>query len=205
MAGIPSYHKFVVDLETFKASLTVGLYEYLKQKDALVPILHISSHGSIEGIQLTNKEVLRWDKLRDLIIPLNRALRGTLILCISSCEGINACRMVFSEGEIPFHGIVAHNGLPTWSDTAIAFTSFYHLLAKGYYIEEAVEAMKVASGDNGFETIPGRFARQIYIEAIQKLQRYNMLRELSRSISKKPESPLAKALKEGEQKEVKHA
>ena len=48
-------------------------------------------------------------------------------------------------------GSLRHDGRefrkPTWSDTAVAYLAFYHLIAKGKTIEEAVEAMAAASGD----------------------------------------------------------
>lgn len=185
-----------MNLEAFIASLTIGLQEHLKQADALPPILHISAHGSVEGVQLTSDEVVNWNKLRDLIMPINKALKGNLILCMSSCEGFSACRMAMSEGDIPFLGIIGHSGKPTWSDTAIGFATFYHLLAKGQYVREAVEAMKSASGDNGFQEIQGKIAREIYIDKIKKIRMQALLEELRRSTPKVPESPLAKALRE---------
>jgi len=198
LAGIPSSHKLAVSLEAFTASLTIGLQEYLEKANALPPILHISSHGSIEGIQLTSGEVLEWYKLRDLIMPINKALNGNLILCMSSCKGFNACRMAMAEGDIPFLGIIAHPGSPTWSDTAIAFASFYHLLAKGYYIQEAVEAMRIASGDKGFMEIRGKAAKEIYTKKIKELRMKAISETLRRITPKVSESPLAKALKKRE-------
>lgn len=194
LAGIPSTHRLTVNLEAFKASLTIGLQEHLNQADALPPILHISAHGSREGIQLTSGEVVNWTELRDLIMPINKALNGNLILCMSSCEGFNACRMAMSEGDIPFLGIIGHSGKPTWSDTAIAYATFYHLLAKGHYMQEAVKAMKSASGDSGFQEIQGKIAKEIYIEEIKKIRIHQLVEELRRSTPNIPESPLSKAL-----------
>jgi len=194
LAGIPSTHKLAVNLEAFRASFIVGLQEYLEKANALPPILHISAHGSISGIELTSKEVLGWDKLRDLIMPINKALKGNLILCVSSCEGFAACRMAMKEGDIPFLGMVGHPGSPTWSDTAVAFATFYHLLAKGYYFQGAVEAMRIASGDKGFMGIQGKTAKEIYIKKVEELRMQAILEALSKIVPK-VESPLAKALK----------
>lgn len=195
LAGIPSSHKLVVNSEAFSVSLTVGLQEHLKRADALPPILHISAHGSKAGIQLTSREVLGWDRLRDLIMPINRALKGNLILCMSSCEDFSACRMAMTAGDIPFLGIIGHPGRPTWSDTAIAFASFYHLLAKGSYVQDAVNAMRIASGDQGFLEIQGKRAKEIYIDEIVKLKIKAVLERLRQRTPKVPESPLTKALK----------
>lgn len=197
LAGIPSIHKLAVNLEAFEASLTIGLDEYLKQPNALFPILHISSHGNRKGIQFTSGEVLEWHKLRDLIMPINKALNGQLVICLSSCESANACCMVMEEGDIPFLVMIGHFGEPTWSDTAIAFATFYHLMGKGK-LEKAVEAMKTASGDEGFGVITGEAAKIIFIEAAKKLRIQDIARELSLVRPKTPESPLEKAIKKGE-------
>lgn len=44
---------------------------------------------------------------------------------------------------------------PTWAETAVAFTAFYHLLRKGRPIKEAVDGMKAASGNAEFKVIQG--------------------------------------------------
>jgi len=185
-AGIPSCYRIAIDLKTFKLSLTDGLQECLIQVDHLAPILHISSQGSSQGIQFTNEEVLEWNELRDLIMPINKACKGNLVLCISSCEGFSACKMALEESDIPFLAVVGHSGKPTLSDTAIAFATFYHLIAKGYTLIDAEKAMKIASGDDGFGEILGVGAKQIYIEEIRKLRIQSLVEALNRVRPKNP-------------------
>jgi hypothetical protein len=171
LAELSSSHKIAVNLSAFNYSLLSELQAYLKQPDALYPILHISAHGDSEGIQLTSGEVLRWNDLRTSIMPINKALEGTLILCMSSCESFNACRMAMSEEQnVPFLGMVGNVGKPIWSDTAIAFATFYHLLAKGHKFDDAVDAMKKASGNEGFMSITGKRAKDIFLEEINKIK-----------------------------------
>lgn len=57
---------------------------------------------------------------------------------MSSCEGFYACQMAMAEGKIPFYVAIGNIYTPTWSDTAIGFTSFYHLLSKGFHIDKAL-------------------------------------------------------------------
>ena len=68
-------------------SLMVDLPEYLKEQAIdMLPALHISAHGSENGIQLTSGEVVDWVELRDLVMPINKLFNGNLLLCISSCS-----------------------------------------------------------------------------------------------------------------------
>jgi hypothetical protein len=54
--------------------------------------------------------------------------------------------MFIEDAGYPFYAIVANSGKPLWSDTAVAYSTFYHLLSKGEFIVNAVAAMRIASG-----------------------------------------------------------
>ena len=108
------------------ASLVIGLQEEMKARPTLLPIIHISAHGGLDGLELSSKESISWNELRDLLLPINEALSGGLLLCMSSCEGFAACKMAMNETRNqPFLGVIGNYGKPTWSDTAIAYASFY--------------------------------------------------------------------------------
>jgi hypothetical protein len=72
------------------------------------------------------------------------------------------------EGDLPFFAVIGHKGKPTWSDTAVGYAAFYHLISKGCYVVDAVEAMREASGENGFKTITAKEARKAFIDAIKE-------------------------------------
>ena len=59
VAGIPHRYNPAVDLEQFHIAMTdevdAAIDEFRKP-----PILHLSTHGSERGIQLTNQEELLW-------------------------------------------------------------------------------------------------------------------------------------------------
>jgi len=199
LLGIPATHRIPVNLVSFSVSVTLDLQKYLKEQvDELLPIIHISAHGNRNGIQLTDGLLVSWDKLRDLLMPLNKLLDGRLLLCMSSCGGSNACIMAMSEdevGETPFGAVVGHTGETTYSNTAIAYATFYHLLAKGYSIKKAVEAMKIASGDFDFTVIGGKEAQQSFIKELGKRKMEALIRDLLNDVSDEVlESPLAKVL-----------
>lgn len=200
LAKIPSEHKLAVNSEAFNMSFTVGLSAYLLQPNALLPLLHISAHGGKEGIRLTSGEEINWHELRDIIMPINERLKGGLILCMSSCQGIQACRMVMMEGRLPFLAIIGHSGEPSWSDTAVAYATFYHLLAEGYCVPEAVKAMRTASGKPGFQQIKAtevrNTIRDIYAEEVEEARIKALANALRKMPPRLPYSHLAEALEE---------
>jgi hypothetical protein len=142
--------------ETFEKAINEGLTKAIDLNFPLDPILHISAHGCEEGIRLTNKEFITWSDLRNLLLPISRIRDWGLLLCMSTCEGISAIKMAFtekSETHEAAYAIVGNSGKPSWSDTAVAYASFYHLLSKGSGLGEAVEAMKIASGNVDFQIL----------------------------------------------------
>lgn len=168
--NILSTLKTVVSKETLSNALRIGIYEEMIKYKDLLPIIHLSAHGSAEGIELTNKEILKWSELRDYFKPINKAFNGNLLLCMSSCHGFSACRMSMhkTDTEYPFWGLVGNDTKPLWSETAVAYTTFYHHIALGDTLPNAVKAMKVASGNEGFSFIEAKDAQDVYLKVLAK-------------------------------------
>ena len=195
LADIPSEHRLAVDLAAFNAALTHQLQSYLSSSQGRLPVLHISAHGSEDGIVLTDGTKIDWIQLREKIMPLNEALGGYLILCMSSCKGFQACRMAMQAGESPFYGVIGHSGKPSWIDTAVAFMTFYHLLAKGRKVPDIVKAMRIASGDSDFKQILSTEARRVFVEAIKGIRIKALAKRLRRVSPRPPGSSLTKKSK----------
>lgn len=181
--------KTAVTFEAFEAALKIGLKEEMEVSKNIFPILHISAHGYSEGIQLSNGEQITWAQLRLLLHPINQALDGNLIVCLSSCQGYSGTRMAMhlEDEGYPFFAIVANSEKPLWSDTAVAYSTFYHLVAKGKFIVDAVNAMCIASGNSTFCVETAESSRQSYIEYIQQHDTKKMIENLEENVSQ--ESP----------------
>lgn len=195
--NIPCLSKIAISKAAFEASFQVGLLEAMQLFPNLIPIIHISTHGYTEGIQLSNHEVISWCHLRSLLLPVNTSLNNCLLLCMSSCEGYSACRMAMrlNETQHPFLSMVGHSGKPTWSDTAVAFTTLYHLIAKGMNVVRAVEAMKIASGDDGFLFTTAEESQRNFIEYCQRADTIEMQQRFQQQLSPNSLEPLSKRLK----------
>ena len=196
--NIPCVTRLVISRDAFIASIKIGLVEEMKAFPGLLPILHISAHGGTDGLQLSNGEQIPWTELRDLLLPVNKALNGALLLCMSSCEGFSACRMAMQAlgEEHPFFAVISNTKTPTWSETAIAYAAFYHLIAKGEYVVKAVEAMCLAAGNQDFMTITATQAQQVYLDAINQVDVNEARAELQQEADKEPPSSMAKKLED---------
>lgn len=199
---IPCIVKTAINFQAFDASLKIGLKEAMEAFPGMIPILHVSAHGHQEGIELSSGELIDWECLKEMFRPLNQALNNNLLVCLSSCEGYSGVRMAMScEVEpYPYYAIVANGEKPLWSDTAVAYSTFYHLLAKGEYLTTSVEAMCVASGNNSFWLRTAEDARKGYLEHINKIDAQQVQQRLEENMSEETPENLKMLMKLGDPK-----
>lgn len=195
---IPCISRTAINPEAFVAALRIGLPEAMKQFPGRYPVLHLSAHGAIRGIQLSNGAVVTWSELRQLLVPINESLGGALLLCMSACEGYSACQMAMQQQENakhPYFAMVGNYSQPTWSDTAVSYLAFYHLLAKGRTIPEGVAAMNAASGLESWTAEAAEETRRNYIEFLKRSSEPAEAQRELETVAKQAEmSPDAKAL-----------
>lgn len=155
LAGIPHWYSLASDRAMLSEALGHRLGEAWKHHQK-IPILHLSMHGSADGVALTSGEFVSWHDLRELLLPMIRAMQGGLLVCMSSCFGSSGSRMaMYADNEPHFWALVGNSASPTWADAAIAYASFYHLFFKGFNIKVCVDSMKVAGGDHNFMYLLG--------------------------------------------------
>ncbi len=183
--GIACHVVTAINSQAFEASLKVSLGEAMGAFPGLWPILHISAHGNCNGIQLSNGETIEWAVLRQYLAPINTALSDNLLVCLSSCEGYAGVRMAMflEDSGYPFLALVANSEKPLWSDTAIAYSTFYHLIAKGEYIPDAVQAMCVASGNRTFFVQTAQASRQFYVKYLANTNAQQVQARLTQSLA----------------------
>ena len=169
LADIPYVYSLTADAATFRTALRDRLIESWKKHDRAYPIIHLSMHGDTNGIAFTNGDYLSWNDLRSELLPLIRAMPNALLICMSSCFGLAGCRIAMhSDDEPHYWGLVGHPGTVGWSDSAIAYMTFYHLFFKGHGVDHCVMAMKVASGDSDFTYAAGTVTKQSWEDFMRK-------------------------------------
>ena len=175
-SGLPFYFERPLTRDDFLRCLSKNLkaaQTRLTEEGRLagdeVPILHLSSHGwvsprngrpspSSSWIVLADDEGIRWPEIREAISDLNDAFDGKLILCVSTCHGIQADQIAMrtDRPDPPFHAMVANSTSVDVGDCERAFLAFYKSVLAGASLEEAVHEMRFASGNNNFVVHNGR-------------------------------------------------
>ena len=148
-------YNLVTDLSTFEESIKKRFADAWL-KNGFPPILHLSMHGNGTGIGLTDSTFIDWQTLNMYLEPLNNASNGGLLVCLSTCVGANGIQMAMNNATVkPFWALVGNTEPISWSDSAIAYSAFYHNIFKKLGIEQATEAMRVASANNTFLMFKG--------------------------------------------------
>ena len=134
-----------------------------------VPILHISAHGNADCVEFSNGETLDWKSLGDILAPLNKALGGYLLVCMSTCFGSSALKMARRLNAQTYNTLIGPKGAVAWHDALIAYTSFYHnFICKRIDIPSAVKAMAIAAGigNDIFEIASGEDAHKEFMKEV---------------------------------------
>ncbi len=94
----------------------------------------------------------------------------------------------------PYLVMVGNHGSPTWSDTAVAYLTFYHLLAKGHTIIKAVGAMGASSGDLRWIVETAEEAKQGFLTFLNENLSQDAIQQLETAAEEQHLPDSAKAL-----------
>ena len=152
---IPHYYTLAVNKDSLieamqqKLQFCVGQMQVTNGTDAF-PFIHLCMHGANEGIALTSGEYLLWPELRQILFAHNSIKGYDPFLCMASCNGIAAHSMA-NAYDSAFNYLIGNTGAVLQSDVTVAYLSFYnHIFFKNATMDQAVGAMKTASGDQNF-------------------------------------------------------
>jgi hypothetical protein len=174
LARISRWYSLVTNHETFLAALGDRLHQAW-QNFGVLPVLHLSMHGNTKGVSFTDGTFLSWADLREALRPLNDAMKGGLLVCMSSCHGLSGCKMAMHDSDDhTFWVIVGPSDAVSWSESAVGFITFYHLFFKGKDVRACVDAMNVCSGAaHAFMLAEGQQIRagwQSFVERSQSVE-----------------------------------
>ncbi|MDB9511036.1 hypothetical protein PN499_07565 [Kamptonema animale CS-326] len=177
IAEIPYLYNLAVTPEQFDIAMTDRV-ELAVNKFELPPILHFSTHGGEEGIQLTTQrdsgDVVKWAELAVCIRSIHQII-GDIGVCMSCCRGAKGIKMaqVIRAKDVPFAWIIGTSTEIDIRDAALAFAVFYHRLHGDNFInvDELLNAMRAASGVPEFNIWFGDLTQKQYTkEQLQALQ-----------------------------------
>ncbi len=138
----PNLSSSLTKIETKKEFVSVcnRLGNHIKKGKVFI-ILHIESHGSEEGIHLSNGEIVSWEELFNETRKLNLLLKNSLIINLAMCYGVSLIAKINPIERAPFRAIIGTTDKISWGKLLEGFEEFYNNFFFTFNGEESV--MKV--------------------------------------------------------------
>ena len=159
MLGEIEVNYFLVsDVERFKCAMNdiALLINERSDKDDVLPFVHISAHGSEDGIELTDGDCILWESLTNYLDVLHSevgkwgAASETMdiprcSLSLSSCSAFANYAQEVRE-PMPVQAILGPEKDVGWCQALLAFSSFYYqAFVSRQSFDKAVRAMNSAT------------------------------------------------------------
>lgn len=152
---IPCIYTLATNRQTFELALQHKLQQSISQYQTnssinAYPFIHLCMHGEQQGIALTDNSYLSWSELRKNLFFHNQIKGYDPMVCMASCNGINASSMAHAYDSV-FNVLIGNTEAVYQSDVTIAYLAFYNqIFNKNATINEAVTVMRNATGDHNF-------------------------------------------------------
>lgn len=152
---IPCIYTLATDQATLNQAMIFKLQEAIQSHQPLpfqnaYPFIHLCMHGAPEGIALTNGTFIGWPYLRQLLLTHNAVKGSNPNVCMASCNGIYGSAMAQAH-DSAFNFLIGNSDKVYQSDLTVGYLTFYHhFFNKAATVEQAIAAMKIASGDQNF-------------------------------------------------------
>lgn len=175
---VPCFYTLATCKSTFQSALSNRLPEAIAQMQPsaninAIPFIHLCMHGSPPGVGLTDGSFIDWRELRTLLLTHNHVKGRDPYVCMASCNGFSATNMV-SAFDSAFNILIGNTGAVLQSDVTVAYMSLYnHLFYKYANFDQAVEAMRHASGDRNFYYAIGEQVKNQRVSEMQPQSFYN--------------------------------
>jgi hypothetical protein len=105
------------------------------------PLIHLECHGCENGLGLSNKEIIEWGEIRDLLIKINFACEINLLVVVAACKGAYLIHTATQLDRAPFYAIVGSEQEMKAGEIQADFTEFYKSFFQSLNGNEAIEAL----------------------------------------------------------------
>jgi hypothetical protein len=144
---MPLCQQHGVNLCRVRVENRVALFQALSEVAAFVrdasisPVIHFESHGTEEGIQLADRDIVRWPELRPLLTEINVGCRMNLLTIMSMCHGWHLVSQLVPTDRAPVWALIGPVPEVLPARLQEAFQAFYPRLLDALDGRQALAAM----------------------------------------------------------------
>jgi len=110
--------------------------------DGLKPLIHFEIHGDENGFEMSNRDLVSWFDIKEIIRDINIATRNNLFISLATCYGGYFLQIFDINKPCPFFGYIGMKEIAYELDLEFSFTAFFQTLLTGGTFLEAIAAMK---------------------------------------------------------------
>ena len=129
------YYRSILDTEFYVEFVEVGnrseFFEAIHRvRDTLkvtgqVPLLHLETHGSEEGLILASGDFVTYSELFVPLIEISKLGQNNLWVAVTACYGIHLYKVVDPTDRSPFYGICGPSEKIAAKDVFAGYKAFY--------------------------------------------------------------------------------
>ena len=128
-----------------------------------VPTLHLEFHGSPDGLELANGDVIDWQTLRLPLVAINEACELNLVVVVAACNGVHLIETAKQLDAAPFWAVIGPNREVKAYEIGRDFFTFYDTYFRTLSGDLAVSALNQHSNSTDriyqFASVEGLFKR----------------------------------------------
>lgn len=131
------------------------------------PLIHLECHGCEKGLGLSNKEIVSWNEIRELLIKINFACKLNLLVVVAACKGAYLIHTATQLDRAPFYAVVGSKENMNTGEVQADFVEFYEAFFLTLSGNEAIKSLnKQAKKTNRFYYFVG--SEIIFLKAFRK-------------------------------------
>lgn len=105
------------------------------------PIIHLEMHGSKDGLEVTNGEVITWQELQGRLIEMNSLSENNLFISMATCYGGYLYTVISPRLRTPFWGFIGPFEKVDTDEVLANYTAFYNEFLLSNDFGEAEKAL----------------------------------------------------------------
>jgi hypothetical protein len=135
---------FVVELHSPKSApelvSSLRYVEQVSKTHARSPIVHLETHGNVEGLGTADGSFLEWSELAPLLLQINKLTRVNTLVMAVMCRGWHMSSVLRATDRAPAFGILGTLAEPGGGHLLQCMQAFYRrLLHPGHDLKAALD------------------------------------------------------------------
>lgn len=148
-----SFKNKSIGAELIDIHTSVDLYQTLDRVKELIPggilpFIHFEIHGSKQGLVLSNDELVEWDKLKGVLLDLNKKTKNNLFVSLATCYGGHLLKIYKPWEPCPFYGYIGPTEEVYNLDLEASFSTFFETLLTENDFAKAIEQLQLTVEGN---------------------------------------------------------